>query len=224
LTRHGRKRSVNFVDRLDRPASRLGVRPESRPAARPAARLRLARACMALATLAGALALPAAAAAEDLYDWTVGLMGGVGGSADVKPGSRDFSNGSYQLEGLLLTEPRTLVGIRVGHLSLGGKDTLFGSRLGADLSYATIAGQYLYEETYYDSGIFLGAGAYRLGGKDAVTGASASKTAIGGVFGVTGEFRAARRFGLVIELSAHYIDVRQSHIFAMAHGGLAVHF
>jgi len=170
------------------------------------------------------LGLPGGAAAQDIYNWTVGLMGGIGGSADVKPGSRNFGNGSYQLEGLALTEPRTVLGLRVGHLALGGNDTLFGSRVGADLSYLTLAGQYMYEESYYDSGVYLGIGGYRLGGRDAVSGLSTSKTAIGGVLGLTGEFRTTRHIGILVELSAHYIDVRNSHIFGMAHGGLAFHF
>ncbi|MBV8201997.1 MAG: hypothetical protein JOZ15_15365 [Acidobacteria bacterium] len=176
-----------------------------------------------LATLV-TVALPAAAAAQDLYNWSVGVMGGVGGSVDVKPGSRNFSNGTWQVEGLVLTEPRTFLGLRLGHLALGAKDTLFGSRVGADLSYVTLAGQYMFEESYYDSGVYLGLGAYRLGGNDAVTGASASKTVAGGVLGLTGDFKASRRFSVVVEVSGHYIDVRNAHIYAMAHGGLAWHF
>ncbi|HEV3460066.1 MAG TPA: hypothetical protein VHG32_26260 [Thermoanaerobaculia bacterium] len=176
-----------------------------------------------LATLVS-LAQPAAASAQELYNWTVGVMGGVGGSVDVKPGSRSFSNASWQVEGLVVTERHTLLGLRLGHLALGGKDTLFGSRTGADLSYVTLAGQYMFQESYYDSGVYLGLGAYRLGGNDAVTGASASKTVAGAVLGLTGDFRASRRVSVVIEASGHYIDIRKAHIYAMAHGGLAFHF
>jgi hypothetical protein len=194
----------------------------------PARRSRPGRAAraasLALLAVLVSLAQPAAAAAQDLYNWSVAVMGGVGGSVDVKPGSRSFSNASWQVEGLVLTEHRTYLGVRVGQLTLGGKDTLFGSRTGADLSYVTIAGQYMYEESYYDSGVYLGLGAYRLGGNDAVTGASASKTVAGGVLGLTGDFRASRRLSVVIEVSGHYIDIRNAHIFAMAHGGLAFHF
>src|SRR5258708_23324006 len=154
----------------------------------------------------------------------MGGMGGGGGSVDVRPGSRNFSNGSWQVEGLVLTEPRIVVALRAGQLALGGKDALFGSRVGADLSYVTLSGQYMFEESYYDSGVYLGLGAYRLGGNDAVTGASASKTVAGGVLGLTGDFKASKRFSVVLELSGHYIDIRQAHIYAMAHGGLAFHF
>lgn len=205
--RHRRSPLVHLPDRRPRPASR---------AARGA--------CLALLAAAVTLALPAAAAAQDRYNWSVGVMGGVGGSVDVKPGSRDYSNATWQVEALALTEPRTYLGLRVGHLALGGKDTLFGTRVGADLSYVTLSGQYMFEESYYDSGVYLGAGAYRLGGNDAVTGASASKTVAGGVFGLTGDFKASKRISVVLELSGHYIGIRKAHIYGMAHGGLSFHF
>lgn len=191
----------------------------------PALQPRLARAArLALLAALGALALPAASTAQDLYPWTVGVLGGVGGSEDVKPGSHSFDNGTFQVEGLYLTEPRTLLGLRVGRLDLGGSNQVFGSRVGADLNYVTLAGQYMLEEPYYDSGIYLGLGAYSLGGKNLAGGTSASTTAAGAVLGFTGEFKATRRFSVLVELSAHYITVRDSHIFGMAHGGLAFHF
>ena len=191
-----------------------------RPGRAGAARL----ASLTVLALLAALALPAAAAAQDLYNWSVGVMGGLGGSVDVKPGSRDFSNGSWQIEGLALTETRTYIALRLGQLSLGGKDTLFGTRVGADLSYVTLAGQYMFEESYYDSGVYLGLGAYRLGGNDAFTGQSVSKTVAGGVLGLVGDFKASRRFSVVVELSGHYIDIQNAHIYGMAHAGLAFHF
>jgi hypothetical protein len=172
----------------------------------------------------GTLVLPAAAAAQDLYSWSVGALGGLGGSVDVSPGSKNVNNASWQLEGLALTEARTIIGLRVGHLDLGGKDTVFGSRVGADLSYVTLAGQYMFEESYYDSGIYLGLGGYQLGGRDALTGSSATKTSLGGVLGITGEFKATRRIGVLLELSGHYIDAKDSHVFAMGHAGVAFHF
>ncbi|MBV8200104.1 MAG: hypothetical protein JOZ15_05710 [Acidobacteria bacterium] len=206
MTRHRPSPLVNMPQRRSRPGRAARV------------------AGLTLLAILAALAQPAAASAQELYNWTVGVMGGVGGSVDVKPGSRSYSNASWQVEGLVVTETHTFLGVRAGHLDLGGKDTLFGSRTGADLSYVTIAGQYMFQESYYDSGVYLGLGAYRLGGNDAVTGASASKTVAGGVLGITGDFRASRRISVVVELSGHYIDIRNAHIFAMAHGGLALHF
>ena len=206
MTSHRRSLLVGLPDRRSRPVR--------------AARVYSLALLAALATLA----LPAAAAAQDIFNWNLGALGGVGGSPDVKPGKRTYGNATWQIEGLALTEPRTFLGVRLGHLALGGKDTAFGSRVGADLSYVTIAGQYMFEESYYDSGVYLGLGAYRLGGNDAVTGASASKTVAGGVLGLVGDFKASKRFSVVLEISGHYIDIRNAHIYAMAHGGLSFHF
>jgi hypothetical protein len=179
---------------------------------------------LAMLAVAGALTLPAGAMAQDLYSWSVGLLGGIGGSEDVSPGSRSFAHPSWQLEGQAVTDPSVFLGLRVGQLSLGGNTTLFGSRLGADLSYVTLAGQYTFQESYYDSGIYIGLGAYRLSGTDVSTGASSDTTAAGGVIGITGEFKATRRFAVIVELSAHYVDISGSHIFGLAQGGLAFHF
>lgn len=201
---------------LYRPGGSSRLRPASAAAGRSG--------WLAALVVAGALTLPAGAAAQDLYSWSVGVLGGLGGSEDVSPGSRSFAHPSWQLEGQAITDPSVSLGLRVGQLSLGGNTTLFGSRFGADLSYVTLAGQYTFQESYYDSGVYLGLGAYRLSGTDAFTGASSSTTAAGGVIGITGEFKASRRFGVIVELSAHYIDISGSHIFGMAHGGLAFHF
>jgi hypothetical protein len=182
------------------------------------------RGWLAALLLAGALTLPAAAAAQDLYSWSVAAMGGIGGSEDVSPGSRSFSHGSWQLEGQTVTDPSVAVGLRVGQLTLGNNSTLFGTRYGAGLTYVTLAGQYTFQETYYDSGVYIGLGGYRLSGTDAFSGASSDRTAAGGVIGITGEFKATRRFGVVVEISGHYVDISGSHIFGMVHGGLAFHF
>ncbi len=200
-------------------------RPDGSPRPRPASTAVAGRlGWLAMLVIAGTLMLPVGAAAQDLYSWSVGVLGGLGGSQDVSPGSRSFAHASWQIEGQAVTDPNVSLGLRVGQLSLGGNTALFGTRLGADLSYVTLAGQYTFQESYYDSGIYIGLGAYRLSGTDVFTGASADTTAAGGVIGITGEFKATRRFGVIVELSAHYIDVSGSHIFGMAHGGLAFHF
>jgi hypothetical protein len=173
-----------------------------------------------LVSFAALLFVAAGAHAQDLYTWNLAVLGGVGGSFDVKPGS-NFGNASYQLELSRNTELETQVGVRLGHLSLDRK--AFGSLSNAGLSYATVAGEYRFQETYYQSGVFLGLGAYRLTGTDA-SGAKPSKTAIGGSVGFTGEFQLRRWLGLLVEVSGHYVDLREAHIYGMAHGGLVVHF
>lgn len=182
------------------------------------------RGILAALAITAVLTLPAAAVAQELYSWSVGALGGIGGSVDVSPGSRSFANGSWQLEGQAVTDPNVSLGLRLGQLSLGGNSTLFGTRFGAGLSYVTLAGQYTFQESYYDSGVYLGLGAYRMSGTDATTGASSTRTVAGGVIGITGEFKATRRFGVLVELSGHYIDLTGSHIFGMAHAGVAFHF
>ncbi len=176
-----------------------------------------------LALLVAVLALPAVARAQDHYTFSAALLGGVGGSPDVD--GSNYGNAGYQVNLGLLTEPRTILGLRIGHLDLN-RPQPFGTLTNAGLTYATIGGEYRYDEGYYDSGIYLALGAYRLHGNDAVDGSSRDQTAIGAALGLTGEFKVTRRFGVVAELSGHYADFsrRDFQFFAMGHVGLAYHF
>ena len=105
---------------------------------------------------------PGVTCAQEQYTYSVGILGGIGGSFDATPGD-SYSNPSYQLDLSMVTEPRTLVGLRIGRIDLN-KDAFFGSLQNADLTYATIGGEYRFQESYYESGLFLGLGAYRLNG------------------------------------------------------------
>ncbi len=175
-----------------------------------------------LALLVAVLALPAAARGQDLYTYSAALLGGVGGSPDVN--GANYGNGGFQVNLNMLTEPRTLLGLRVGHLSLNRPEP-FGQLTGAGLTYATIGGEYRYSESYYDSGIYVALGAYRLSGRDA-GGISRDRTAAGASLGLTGEFKVARRLGVLLELSGHYADFssRDVQFFAMGHAGVIYHF
>jgi len=178
-----------------------------------------------LALLLAVLALPtlpASAQAEDLYTYSVAALGGVGGSPDVN--SANYGNSGYQINLGLVTEPRTVLGLRVGKLSLD-RPAVFGTLTGADLSYATIGGEYRFRESYYDSGVYLALGAYRLSGTDAF-GASRDRTAAGASLGFTGEFPITRRLGVLVELSGHYADLRRDGVqfFGMGHAGVIWHF
>jgi hypothetical protein len=174
-----------------------------------------------LPMLALCLLAPAALRAEELSNFMVAALGGIGGSTDARPG-RYYGNPGFQLDLARLVEPQTLVGIHVGHLALDGKP-FFGPLHGADLTYANVGGEYRYQESYYESGIFIGIGAYRLGGRLA-DGTSHNETAVGGTLGITGEFKINRAFGVLIEISGHYVDFKDQKVFAMAHGGLSFHF
>lgn len=171
--------------------------------------------------LAGLLVLPGAARAQDRYTFSVAGLGGIGGSIDAEPGG-DLSNTGYQLNLAMVTDPRTHVGVRIGQLGLDG-DEFFGSLSDADLTYVTVGGEYRFNEVWYDSGLYFALGGYRLEGT-AFNGEDSRDTSLGLAVGVTGEFKVNRWLGVLVELSGHYVDFDESQLFAMGHGGLAVHF
>ena len=170
--------------------------------------------------LVALLLLPGAARAQEPYTFTVGLLGGLGGSLDADPGD-DLGNTGYQLNLTMITDPRTHVGVRLGNLALDSEES-FGSLTDAELSYVTVAGEYRFPESYYESGIYAGLGGYRLEGTRG--GQDQSDTALGLAVGVTGEFRITRWLAVLVELSGHYADFDEAQFFAMGHGGIAIHF
>lgn len=176
---------------------------------------------VSLATLAGLAALPGAARAQELYTYSVGVMGGLGGSPDPDRGD-GFDNTGLQVNLDLVTEPRTHLGLRLGRLSLDSSDS-FGSLTSADLSYLTLGGEYRFNEGWYESGVYLALGGYRLEG-DRPPGRTRRDTALGAAVGFTGELQVMRRLGVLVELSAHYADLDEAQIFGMAHAGVVVHF
>jgi hypothetical protein len=166
------------------------------------------------------LAPSGAARAQELYNFTAAFMGGAGGSLDVDRGD-DLDNTGLQLNLGMVTEPRTHVQLRLGRLDLDVEEG-FGSLTDAELSYATVAGEYKWREVYYTSGVYLGLGAYQLEG--AGSRGDESDTAPGAVLGITGEFQLHRRVGLLLELSGHWVDFEEANVFAMGHAGIAIHF
>lgn len=163
---------------------------------------------------------PAAGRAQELYNYAVDVLGTLGGSPDADPGS-SLTNTGYQLNLLLVTEPRTLVGLRAGQLSLD-KDGLFNDLRDAKLSYATLGGEYRARQVSFESGVFLGIGGYRLEGTAPTR--SFSNSSWGLSAGVSSEFYVTRRVGILLELSGHYTDLKDIQFFVMGHGGVAVHF
>lgn len=167
------------------------------------------------------LIAPAAASAQESYNYSVGILGGLGGSLDADPGD-SLTNTGYQLNLSMVMEPQTHVGIRAGQLKLD-EDEVFNSLTDADLSYVTVGGEYRFRESFYESGIYLALGGYRVEG----TGLDLrdrSDTAIGLSIGVTGEFEINRWLGFLVELSGHYADLDESQLFGMGHAGLTFHF
>ncbi|MFP3939496.1 MAG: outer membrane beta-barrel protein [Acidobacteriota bacterium] len=175
----------------------------------------------AAAALAVALLFSAPAAAQETYTFTAGVLGGIGGSTDAEPGD-GLDNGSFQLDLGVVFQPQNHLVARIGRLGLGGSDR-FADLVDADLTYATIGGEYRYRHSYYDSGLYLALGAYRLEG-DLPAGGEEDETAVGLALGVTGEFPINRWLGVQLEVSGHYADFDRAQVFAMGHAGLVVHF
>lgn len=167
------------------------------------------------------LLLPGVAGAQELYTYTVGVFGGLGGSIDADPGD-SLTNTGYQLNLGLVTEPRTHLVLRTGRLALD-EDEFFGSLLDAELTYLTLGGEYRSREEYYHSGVYIALGGYRLEGTEP-PGGDSRETSWGLAVGVTGELPIKRWLGVQAEISGHYIDFDEAQFFAMGHAGIALHF
>jgi len=167
------------------------------------------------------LLLPGAAGAQELYTYTVGVLGGIGGSFDAEPGD-SLTNTGFQVNLGMITEPGTHLVLRTGRLSLD-QDEFFGSLRDAELKYATIGGEYRNRETYFESGIYIALGGYRLEGTRA-TGQDARESSWGLSVGATGELPITKWLGLQAEISGHYIDFDEAQFFAMGHAGVVFHF
>lgn len=174
-----------------------------------------------LAILSLALAAPAAEA-QDRYTFTLGVLGGLGGSLDANPGD-SLSNTSYQLTAALITEPKTHLTLRLGHLNLDD-DALFESLTDAGLDYVSIAGEYRYDHGFYESGVYFGLGGYRLDGNPLAGGDAETDTSFGVVLGLTGDFELTRRLSFVIDLAGHWANLDSAQTFVTGQAGIAIHF
>ena len=186
--------------------------------------MRRARTIGWLAVMAMGLlvAVPAQAADPDLL--SVAVLGGIGGPLDADPPDPGFSHQSLEFQLGIVTEPRTLLQVRLGRIDFKSDDQL-GDFFDPQLEYATISGEYRFYRNWYDSGIFLGLGGYRLSGSaGGPTGSEDDHTAVGVTAGVTGEFEITRRFALLGQLSGHYVDFEESPLFANALAGVAIKF
>jgi len=166
------------------------------------------------------LLLPAAAGAQEVYNYSVGLFGSIGGSFDADPGN-DLSNTGFQVNLGYVTEPSTHLVLRAGRLGLDKSD-FFGSLSDAEMKYVTLGGEYRYHESVYDSGVFVAIGGYRLEG-DAGSRRS-TQDSWGVSVGATGELPIRRWLGIQAEISGHYVNFREAQFFGMAQGGIVLHF
>ena len=179
-----------------------------------------------LALVIGLLAIGgvAPAHAAEPYVFSVGVLGGIGGPLDADDPDPGTSQRSLELQANLVTEPRTLLALRLGRIEFDDADQL-GAFHAPELEYATISGEYRFYKNWYDSGIFLGLGGYRLSGNARDSGGgSREETAVGLTAGVTGEFEITQHFALLGEITGHYVDLDENNVFATAMGGVSVRF
>ena len=164
--------------------------------------------------------VPHAARSVEPYNFGVAALAGAGASLED-----EFSTGieeiGYQLNLSMVTEPGTLVVLRVGRSALEVDDP--GPLADADLSYATVSGEYRLLDEYYRSGIFVGLGGYRLD-RELVGGAETDDTAFGLTFGVTGDFELTNRWSIFLEAAGHWADLEGADLFVTGHAGVAFRF
>lgn len=181
------------------------------------------RFCLLAVVALAVFAIPTIGNAQSLYSFQVSAMGGIGGSFDVEEPDSGIDNTTLQLGFSSALRNGATLGVRLGQMDLDAPEG-FGNLVDAELSYATIGGEYRVRRAYYDSGIYIGLGAYQLEGSDRFTLAEADDTSVGLVLGVTAEFPITRRFSVLSELSGHVMDLDESKFFGMLHLGLAFNF
>lgn len=177
---------------------------------------------MAALLVAGLLSTTVPAAAQD-YTWTLSAMGGIGSAIRDGGGSET----GFQLGFGLQFEPNANVWIKGGQLDL---DT--GSEVGkltdGTIDYVNIGGEYQFTESYYQSGLYLGLGAYDIEARrnlpNDVLGPLRTETVVGLVVGATGEFKFTPSFVFLVEISGHILDSADVRVLGTAHVGFGIHF
>lgn len=166
------------------------------------------------------LAAANAASAQSDYDFSATALVGVGGG--IGEDGVGFGNGTFQLGFSMATESDILLGLRVGQMSFAADDRI-GDLSDFDLTYASVVGEYLFSESYYTSGVYIGLGAYNLGARrDA--GGSADESSIGFTLGLTGEFDITRSWAVRLEVAGHVLPSTEISTIGTALVGAAYRF
>lgn len=149
--------------------------------------------------------------------YTATLLGGLGGSIDENESGYD--NTAVQLGFSVVTRRSSRFSFRAGNL--GSFDRLV-NLADADLTYVSVAGEYLFGEAGFVSGFFAGIGVYRLEGtriiggppSNPTLGDGVSTTTVGVNGGFNGEFDITRNFVVVLEIGLHGITKGDAQFFA----------
>jgi hypothetical protein len=194
--------------------SRRSRGPTSRGLARAGAQL-----CLAAVFLAPLFAAASPAIAQGPA-FTVSAAGVVGGAFDTEGGDT-LDNVGFQLGFTWDTWEDTRVGVRAARISFS--DELVDNVFDPELTYVTIAGEYMFTESYYRSGLYLGLGLYQMEGLVGLE--TQDDNSLGFALGATGDFEMTPRFSIVIELSGHYVDLELgAQFYGFLTGGIAYHF
>ncbi len=183
---------------------------------------RVARPSLAafLAALAVFCLLPGAAHAQGSLTYGLNLLAGIGGALDEDdPG---LSNSSIQLGFSVQPEDQLLIGLRGGEIDFG--DEVIAGLRDATVEYLTLAGEYRFTESFYESGLYLGLGFYRFDGQPVLLLPREEETSVGLVLGITGEFLFTEKVGLLVELSGHFANLDSIDTVVAGHAGLSIHF
>jgi len=175
---------------------------------------------LALLVLFG-LAAEASAHSLESSLFSIGVLGGSGGAFDVDP-DPGLSNRTWMAVGRMTTDLSTQVGLRVGRFEFD-REAGFGDLQKANLDFALLAGEYRFPKNYYDVGVYLGLGGYRLDGYDAA-GERDDHSALGLAFGITGDYRLWRNLFLSAEITGHYVFLDRTNLFGAAFAGLSLRF
>lgn len=156
--------------------------------------------------------LMAAPASAQSQAFTVGLLGGIGGTDES-----GFDQPNFQAFFAFEMSPKTLFALRAGQMNIDGES---GDLSEGDLSWATISTEYRLPAGFYQSGLFIGLGYYSLQTDDGFV----DDSAFGLNLGVTGDIPLTRHFSLMVEFSGHYADLESSQLLLMGQAGVAIHF
>lgn len=163
-------------------------------------------------------AIAGPAVAIEPTTWTVTLSGALGGTEDAEP-APGYGMTGFQVSFAMATDVGGRLAVRYGQLGL---DDPTGAWDQADLDWATIGGEYWFGGDWFDSGMFLALGAYRLDGLR--EGFVADETSWGLAVGSTAEWRLSENFSINGELSGHWADFDDAQIFILGTLGVGVHF
>ncbi len=169
--------------------------------------------------LAATLGFAGTAAAQEPYNHVVSVLGTMGGSLDDSKSG--LGNTGFQIGYGLVTDRWVRLGVRVGTLGFDAGEGLEGL-FDPTLDYVNVAGEYRFPETFYDSGLYFGLGAYRIEGQR--LGRIEKDTSLGLVIGATGDFEITRQWSVLGEMALHILDSSTAQILLTAHAGIAYSF